>query len=162
MQYYLELLGKTWEIGTSHSALSLVVILFLEIEYTIHLVSKKSWEDARKTCQSKGGDLLSIADKKEQDLLLSNIKDHMKEYWIGLNDLAQEYKYVWSDGTPFSSTGTYKNWAQNEPKHNGRRCVQLWGKNIMKWDEMKWYGDICSKKKYFICEKHTGWWQLNN
>lgn len=39
-----------------------------------------------------------------------------KNYWIGLNDIAQKDKYVWEDGKSLDS-GTFRSWATGR-NHN--------------------------------------------
>lgn len=45
-------------------------------------------------------------------------------YWIGLNDLANQMTFFWSDGSPVA----YTNWAAREPNNYGRKnedCVLM-------------------------------------
>lgn len=37
-------------------------------------------------------------------------------YWIGLNDLANQMTFFWSDGSPVA----YTNWAAREPNNYGK------------------------------------------
>jgi len=66
--------------------------------------------------------------------------------WIGANDLLEEGRWMWTDGTILA----YKNWHKDEPNNFGGRedCGALW--NGMKWND--WF---CSSKAYYICEKRT-------
>ena len=59
--------------------------------------------------------------------------------WIGLNDIAQEGKFVWSDGTP----NNYSNFHPNEPNSHGGRenCVNMFD---IGWD-LKWNDFPCNK-----------------
>jgi hypothetical protein len=116
-------------------------------EATFKYVSnaKLNWPDAQKACRTWGGHLASIRSSAEQDQIKSIV--HTKSpVWIGANDLLQEGKWMWTDGTLLS----YKNWHKNEPNNYGGRedCGALW--NGMKWND--WF---CSSKAYYICEKRV-------
>uniref|UniRef100_A0A8C2PSI5 C-type lectin domain-containing protein n=1 Tax=Cyprinus carpio TaxID=7962 RepID=A0A8C2PSI5_CYPCA len=50
----------------------------------------KSWHDALEDCVSKGSNLMSIQDIHDTSI-----------FWIGLNDVASEGNWEWSDGTVF-------------------------------------------------------------
>ena len=56
--------------------------------------------DARSDYIYYGGDLISFANKQEQDDFISCIRvDGQKRYyWIGFNDLQNHDTWVWSDG----------------------------------------------------------------
>lgn len=65
--------------------------------------------------------------------------------WVGLNDIAEEGEFVWTDG----STKTYANFQNNEPNNYGGNedCVSLHSNNNGK------YGDHpCLYNERFICE----------
>ena len=67
--------------------------------------TKKTWENARKDCRNKNGDLISIKDKAEDSMLrrfLDQKASKSWRYWIGLNDKLKEGSYVWSDGSSFN------------------------------------------------------------
>jgi hypothetical protein len=114
-------------------------------EATFKYVSnaKLNWPDAQKACRTWGGHLASIRSAAEQDQIKAIV--HTKSpVWIGANDLLQEGKWMWTDGSLLA----YKNWHKNEPNNYGGRedCGALW--NGMKWND--WF---CSSKAYYICEK---------
>jgi len=107
--------------------------------------AKLNWPDSQKACRQWGGHLASIRTAAEQDQIKSIV--HTKSpVWIGANDLLQEGKWMWTDGTLLA----YKNWHKNEPNNYGGRedCGALW--NGMKWND--WF---CSSKAYYICEKRV-------
>uniref|UniRef100_A0A9J7YZT6 C-type lectin domain-containing protein n=1 Tax=Cyprinus carpio carpio TaxID=630221 RepID=A0A9J7YZT6_CYPCA len=58
----------------------------------------KSWHDALEDCVSKGSNLMSIQDIHEQ---VRHTPPHTSIFWIGLNDVASEGNWEWSDGTVF-------------------------------------------------------------
>ncbi|XP_078084408.1 lymphocyte antigen 75 [Mustelus asterias] len=73
--------------------------------YQFNFQSFLSWSDARLSCQTQGGDLLSIADLKEQKYI-SEQSNVPKKMWIGLNQLNMAAGWQWSDGTPLA----FVNW----------------------------------------------------
>ena len=89
------------------------------------------WAAARVGCQSRGGDLASIHSAAEQAQLvaLAPRLGASHDYWIGLNDIAREGTWVWSDGTPVDysawSTITTPFSRNGEPNGDGD-CAQLW------------------------------------
>ncbi|KAM4626584.1 secretory phospholipase A2 receptor-like [Discoglossus pictus] len=73
--------------------------------YQFNLDSLLPWHKARSSCQAQGGDLLSISDVTELQL----ISDYLKKsgfwgdlYWTGLNQLNEGGRWQWSDGAPLS------------------------------------------------------------
>ncbi len=76
-----------------------------------------TWKQAEATCVAWGGHLASIANSAE-DTFVYNLQAPCAGIygsWIGMTDEAQEGKWVWSDGTPFS----YTKWQSGEPNNNG-------------------------------------------
>ncbi|CAG0890008.1 unnamed protein product [Cyprideis torosa] len=70
------------------------------------------WIDARDSCRADGMHLVSIHSATENTF----VHDLAGISWIGLNDLATEGEFVWSDGTPTN----YANWKPSEPNnYNG-------------------------------------------
>ena len=71
---------------------------------TFHAASL-SWDDARSACQASGGDLASIHSAEENAYaygLTAGVST-----WLGLNDVAVDGNFVWSDG----SAVDYLNWS---------------------------------------------------
>ena len=111
---------------------------------------KKNWSDARRWCRSKKGDLASINDLEEQReidaLLISQLRS--ETFWIGANDIKQEGRFEWSDGSRFR----YANWYRGEPNNKGAKgaenCVQIMrGYHGRKWNDLE-----CSSKIAFVCK----------
>ena len=71
-------------------------------------------------------------------------------FWIGLNDIKKENKFVWSDGT----TSTYRKWIPPEPNnHNGNEdCVELAKTGWPVHTKVIWNDVACSKSMAFICK----------
>ena len=106
-----------------------------------------SWSGALSVCYGFGGDLVSVANKKEMDFVYSlspNITDNPA--WIGLVYHFQKNEYLWSNGESFSVESL-------EYCINSTVCEDKCGEifrndlNLTK---------CCKKNKYFICERAKG------
>ena len=65
--------------------------------------------------------------------------------WVGLNDIAEEGVFVWSDGSP----NTYAKFVDGEPNNSGndQHCVI----SVKSWHGI--YGDVqCYYENSFLCE----------
>ena len=103
-----------------------------------------NWSDARAKCQLHGGDLISITSKEEETRIRSMISElpSGKTFWCGLNDRAEEGKFVWSDGSEYS----YKNWRDGEPNDKwGEDCTV--STTAMDWNDLG-----CEHKQHFMCK----------
>ncbi|KAL5010854.1 hypothetical protein ScPMuIL_013159 [Solemya velum] len=107
---------------------------------------RKTWLDARTSCQNEGGDLASIRDRDVQTFIMA--KANKRRMWIGLNDRHREGEWTWLDD-PNPPQFTY--WHPTEPNnmHGTENCVQLWSNDGL-WNDQK-----CSTKFPFICEKFS-------
>ncbi|XP_013387112.2 macrophage mannose receptor 1-like [Lingula anatina] len=117
-----------------------------------YIVSEKgaSWSDARHTCNSTGGTLLTINDQVEQAYISAKLSSMVanSEYWIGLSNV-NDGIYVWDSDTRVLFT----NW---DKKHTGNdidRCVAI-TKSPRNTGE--WSGRACSETIPFICEYSRG------
>ncbi|XP_035686690.1 uncharacterized protein LOC118422928 isoform X2 [Branchiostoma floridae] len=124
-----------------------------DTQYKIY-TEEKTYDAAKQTCAADGGHLVSIETEAVYNFLLGMIRDVdvLKDYWIGLNDQADEQSWTWSDGKPLNDGGFTK-WAPGEPNNNEgiQDCGQLWAYKNFQWDD-----DRCSYKKYFICQIGPG------
>ncbi|CAG0882786.1 unnamed protein product [Cyprideis torosa] len=77
--------------------------------YYLKTVTGIKWDQARDFCLSDGMHLVSIHSAAENTFVhnLAGVS------WIGLNDVATEGEFVWSDGSPTN----YANWKASEPNN---------------------------------------------
>ncbi|XP_078697496.1 C-type mannose receptor 2-like [Branchiostoma floridae x Branchiostoma belcheri] len=116
-------------------------------EYKI-FAEEKTYSEAQQTCASDGGRLAMIKTEAVFSFLVRLIRrvDGLKDYWFGLDDMAVEGQWTWSDGAPLISRS---NWAWGEPNNQGDQdCASLWAARKFQWDD-----NGCDVKTYFICQK---------
>jgi len=106
--------------------------------------SRATWQAAETACENLDlrAHLASVRDLDENAFL----KEHMGAYntWIGLNDLAQEGHYVWTDGT---STSFYL-WAPGQPNNSDNQdCIDIWDTAVGEWNDAK-----CEENLPYICK----------
>jgi Lectin C-type domain len=94
------------------------------------------WSDANVAAEAKGGNLVTINDQAEQDWLIATFGSYKKtgrgSVWIGLNDEAEEGKFVWVSGEPL----TFQAWNPGEPNNSGNEdFVELYFTNG-KWNDV--------------------------
>ena len=98
---------------------------------------------ARDFCLDHGADLTSIADLPEDSFVRSNVFGAL-DWFIGLEDLAVEGTYVWSDGSP----ANYFAWAPGEPNNiDNENCVELALEDSYNWNDTN-----CENQQSFVCE----------
>ena len=72
-----------------------------------------TWNMAYRYCESKGGHLVTISDKQENDFVYSLINKHV---WLGGCDIGQNKNWYWVNGEKM----TYTNWKEGQPDgYNG-------------------------------------------
>ena len=103
------------------------------------------WLEAHAHCKGFKGDLVSFANKEEQDAVIAEaLKGDDGPHWIGLYDMDIEGSWLWSDGTSF----TWNNWVGREPDGGDKEnCAIL--VHIKEWG---WYDGPCSNKLSFVCK----------
>ncbi|KAI5621702.1 immune-related, lectin-like receptor 1, partial [Silurus asotus] len=116
--------------------------------------SKLNWTQSRDECVKKGGHLVIITSRAEQDFVSSQIR---VTHWIGLNDLETEGEWMWVNNQPLKDTSSSfwfaegqsepDNWTKEDP--TGENCGSL-GHETGNID--KWFDASCRKLKRFICE----------
>ena len=129
---------------------------------------EKSWLEAEEACQSHGGHLASVKDKKTYDFVLGK----GARIWIGGTDRVEEGKWVWTDCTAWDYN---QGWKSGEPNsYDGDEdCVEMsYTENSLirtmtdqtgfvgeaiQWTSQKmnpfhgWNDEVCSRKQKYVC-----------
>ncbi|KAG1948408.1 C-type lectin domain family 4 member E-like [Pimephales promelas] len=114
-----------------------------------------NWTQSRDHCVTRGGHLVIINSKAEQDFLTSKVK---VTHWIGLNDLDTEGHWVWVNNQPLNDSVEFwikrengvrepDNWTKGHPA--GEDCASL-GHPAGETDF--WTDAFCFQEKRFVCE----------
>ena len=116
-----------------------------------------SWSRALSVCYRFGGDLVSVANKKEMDFVYSlspNIADNPA--WIGLVYHFQKNKYLWNNGESFNGSFSVKSleYYMNSTVRE-EKCGEIFRNDLN-------LTKCCKKNKYFICERAKGKLFLRN
>ncbi|XP_066529580.1 CD209 antigen-like protein C [Hoplias malabaricus] len=114
---------------------------------------KLNWTMSRDYCTGKGGHLVIITSKEEQDFVSSQTEE---KHWIGLNDLEKEGEWTWVNNQSLKETGVtfwfQRTGQQSEPDNwkiqdpSGENCAELDVSNL-------WLDGSCRILKKYICEK---------
>lgn len=119
--------GGDWELEVSTGAIEAVLALdsatqanyrgtlatYNGKEYSLTSGSK-TWQEAEAEAISKGGHLVTINDRAEENWL-RNTFSRTEGLWIGINDAGSEGTFEWANGEAV----TYTNWAPGEPNNAG-------------------------------------------
>ena len=96
----------TEEIDILHTAIN------PENNKTYHLLSASSWEDAAYRARSLDGYLTTIDSDIENEWVFdtfASFDDQSRHLWIGLNDVQDDGRYRWHDGTRTGCRGLRTN-----------------------------------------------------
>ncbi|XP_024910181.1 macrophage mannose receptor 1-like [Cynoglossus semilaevis] len=117
------------------------------VQYQRNAQAALNWHEARKSCQQEGADLLSIVELHEQSYISAMTSTFGTSLWIGLNSLAIDSGWQWSNGHPFR----YLNWAPGHPSFDPKlQCATLNAAKASKWESRS-----CSRKLGYICRKEN-------
>ena len=107
-------------------------------------------------CWSKGSYLAEVQSREEENLL-DEFLIQGTLYWLGLDDLAREGRYVWAES---HQEATYFNWAPSEPDgHDASDCIfkaatkeayKGWLDAPCTWDTWTDHGEIHAVCEYDI------------
>uniref|UniRef100_A0A4W3H5F3 Lymphocyte antigen 75-like n=1 Tax=Callorhinchus milii TaxID=7868 RepID=A0A4W3H5F3_CALMI len=113
-------------------------------QYNFH--SLLSWKEARLSCQSQGGDLLSIANVTVQNYIVGQ-PDIPKALWIGLNQMNTAGGWQWADGTPV----VFINW---DSGIFGRSTIEDTScATINTESQGRWQMNPCEVSLPYVCKK---------
>ncbi|XP_051912960.1 galactose-specific lectin nattectin-like [Hippocampus zosterae] len=113
----------------------------------IFVNQQRTFIDAERICQLKGGNLASILDARENALVIELIRQEfngIRDTWIGLHDAIQESTNLWTDGSVVGFTA----YAASQPDNFGNEdCTEI--------DDLPeaWNDDTCTDLNYFVCVK---------
>jgi len=106
-----------------------------------------AWAAAEESCHLMGADthLASVTTEEQQRAVAHLAKGTGRsQTWIGLNDVADEGSFVWSDDEPLE----YSNFVSGDPNGDGDG-VTLWQARDYKWNdsaETTAFPYICTRK----------------
>ena len=118
----------------------------------------KSWKQAKKDCEKKGGHLVTITSAKEQVFVRKLVSGTQRQYWIGITDEGHEGDWRWVTG----EKGKYRNWGYGNPdnwdniQHFGvmYSWAKSWGGTSVKPGQ--WDDDTYKQSYAYICEWDFG------
>jgi hypothetical protein len=112
-------------------------------------LSPKTAIEAEADCVDQGGHLLSIHDPGMQKFAIAVASGlAIGDWWIGLDDIAIEGVYTWTDGSPFD----FSWWNEGEPNNldGNEDCVHLRSDGTWNDDDCEGEGEE-DDQKYYIC-----------
>ena len=111
-----------------------------------------SWEEAEEFCEARGGHLVVITTKEENDAVWAFAKGlDNKSAYIGLSDVSVEGKWQWVTGEPLSFT----NWSEGEPNAytEGENYAEFsFSSNNGYWNDFIFATHDGADSAGFICE----------
>ena len=120
-----------------------------------------NWNQAEDCCVTWGGHLASIH-STDDNILLNDICNQDTITWIGLNDIASEGNFEWSDGSGYD----YNNFdtASGNPSNSngGEDCVSFLRRknNELTWNDYRCDGLGWNNPTSYICQKMS--WNSNH
>ncbi|XP_053548038.1 pulmonary surfactant-associated protein A [Bombina bombina] len=97
---------------------------------------------AKTTCESVGGRIATPVNDKENNAILTFVKELNRYAFLGVKEGLLTGKFNYLDGTPVK----YTNWSKNEPNGKGQEpCVEM-------YTDGKWNDKGCNQNRLTICE----------
>lgn len=121
-------------------------------EYNMHyykvFTGNFTWNEAKKACEEKGGHLVTITSKEEQEFI-NGLNSLNRRVWIG-GTRGNSYNWTWITGEPWM----YENWAPGEPNNSpnvvsNENCAAIWNSSGQ-WNDLN--NDNTYEQSGFICE----------
>ncbi|XP_044179085.1 uncharacterized protein LOC114946811 isoform X1 [Acropora millepora] len=131
--------GIGWEVGPDNTC------------YQINADHGKIWADARATCLSRKGDLVSITSSRERNWLnnrLRAVSSWSNYFWIGLNDRDMSSLFYWSDGSPYSLRAWYPGAPSDYSSKNLKACVKMYTSSVGYWMDAS-----CGEYRPYVCKR---------
>ncbi|XP_046704132.1 natural killer cells antigen CD94-like isoform X2 [Silurus meridionalis] len=119
---------------------------WLKIENSCYFKSRErlNWQDSRKACQDRGGDLAVVHNETVQAYL--SMRRGLL-FWIGLHYAETEQQWIWIDNT----TLTMSFWATSKrPEKPKDHCALLHGRT----NSSNWHSYPCHAISQYICQKY--------
>ncbi|XP_072035415.1 lectin-like isoform X2 [Amphiura filiformis] len=108
------------------------------------------WLSAKGDCEGRGAGLASIHSSEENEFITTLTGGNV---WIGLDDVAAEGDFTWTDGSLLNFT----NWGSNQPDNadNDEHCVDF------NWrDPGIWNDYTCRSAHPFVCKISSTDWTM--
>uniref|UniRef100_A0A8C9U264 Lymphocyte antigen 75 n=1 Tax=Scleropages formosus TaxID=113540 RepID=A0A8C9U264_SCLFO len=113
--------------------------------YQYNLQSALPWREARASCLSQGGDLLSFSSLNESAFIAAQT-GLPNQMWIGLNQLDTAQGWQWSDGSPLS----FVKWNEGMPFTSVLQEADCAAMN----SQGLWESEACGLRLPYICKKY--------
>ncbi|XP_056590503.1 secretory phospholipase A2 receptor [Triplophysa dalaica] len=114
--------------------------------YQFNLNSILTWSQALTSCQSQGGNLLSITQSNELTYITERLSDMGVLVWIGLNHLSHRGGWEWSDESPLTLVG-YTTDLTATPVQQNQQC------GVFNSTQDSWQSLSCESALPYICKK---------
>jgi len=139
---------KTQPAAYNNNIPSESIVVFSGNEHRYEVINKSMlWTSARDDCKKRGGYLVTITSKEEQEFIEGLLSEYGKQnfYWIG--GFRNKGKFQWVTGEDFS----YKNWTGELDNYGGNRNYLICGVKEGSW--FGWANIITSEVRIgYICE----------
>ncbi|KAK3524640.1 hypothetical protein QTP70_033173, partial [Hemibagrus guttatus] len=121
-----------------------------------------TWHEALDECAKKGSHLMSIMNLHERTWVSTQVGHNI--FWIGLNDIASEGNWEWSDGNVYYPYLEYWRPGQPDNYNDNEDCGQVDGNS-----EGRWNDEHCTSQRQYICKRDNpnppvlcdtaNWWE---
>ncbi len=107
---------------------------------------RKSWTDAKSSCEKLGGYLVTITSEEERLFLMNNVFEGSgKSFWAGATDSETEGQWRWITGEPL----VFTDWAKGEPNdENKEDYLELPAYFDYRWNDVP----DAVKPNCYVCE----------
>ncbi|XP_076378458.1 hemolymph lipopolysaccharide-binding protein isoform X2 [Megalopta genalis] len=113
----------------------------------------RTWNDARKTCQNDGGQLVVIDSAQKVAIVRSWLaSESLEAIWVGFHDLFEEGSWTTVTGESVNALDYYP-WANDQPDNQFgiQHCAVIW--RLWLLDGVDDYR--CDSKFAFVCENKS-------